>query len=190
MSNDPVFSTALAYVLLHEGSSYVDDPTDPGGATKFGISLRALQALGHLDGLDLDFNDDGHVDARDIAAMTQAEASQIYREAYWDKWGYGRINDPTVTTKVFDLAVNMGPAQAHRLAQRAIRCVWFPVPEDGVLGTQTVSALNAARPDILYASLKSEAAGFYRWLATAKPTVSKYLDGWLTRAYSNPGATQ
>jgi lysozyme family protein len=190
MSNDPVFDQALAFVLSHEGSSYVDDPADPGGATKFGISLHELQALGHLAGLDIDINRDGHVDARDIAALTQDEAALIYREAYWDKWAYGRINDPSVAAKVFDLAVNMGPGQAHRMVQRAIRSAWVPTAEDGILGSQTLSAINAASPAALYAALKSEAAGFYRWLAATKPALGKFLDGWLNRAYSNPGAAQ
>lgn len=184
MPDNPTFRQALAFVLLHEGVRYVADPADPGGATKFGISLRELQALGHLDGLDLDFNHDGHIDAADIAALTEDEAADIYLRAYWDKYGYGQIVDPRVACKVFDLAVNMGPGQAHRLAQRAIRAAWFPVTEDGVFGARTLSSVNAARGDVLLAALKSEAAGFYRWLASAKPPLGKFLDGWLTRAYS------
>ncbi len=190
MSDDPIFDKALAFVLSHEGTRFVDDAADPGGATKFGISLREAEALGHLAGLDLDVNHDGHIDAADIAALTEDEAGQIYREAYWDKWGYGRINDRDVAAKVFDLAVNMGPSQAHRVAQQAVRSARFPLPEDGVLGPQTLSAINAAPPAALYAALKSEAAGFYRWLAATKPALGKFLDGWLNRAYSNPGAAQ
>ena len=190
MSNDPAFDYALAYLLPHEGARFDNDPADPGGATKYGISLHELLALGHLAGLDLDINHDGHIDARDIAALTEDDAAEIYRVAYWDRWGYGRILDARVAAKVFDLAVNMGPGQAHRLVQRAVRSAQYSIGEDGLLGPQALTAINAATPLTLLAALKSEAAGFYRWLAATKPALGKFLEGWLTRAYSNPGVAQ
>ena len=186
MSADPIFEKALAFVLLHEGSKFVNNPADPGGATKYGISLRAAADLGHLAGLDLDLNHDGRVDAADIADLTQDEAGQLYRAGFWDRFDYGQIADFMTAAKLFDLAVNMGPVQAHKQVQRALRCAWLPVTEDGILGPSTIGAINAAHPNALCAALKSEAAGFYRQLAAVKPALAEFLDGWLNRAYSNP----
>lgn len=184
MPPDPVFDKALKFLLLHEGTKFTDNPADPGGATKFGISLRELHALGHLDGLDLDINHDDHVDVTDVQLIDAAFAAEFYRRVYWDKYGYGRIRDDRVAAKLFDLAVNMGPGQAARIAQRAIRAAWFPMSEDGTLGAATLSSLNAAPPQALLAALNSEAAGFYRWLAAVKPASATFLAGWLNRAYS------
>jgi lysozyme family protein len=179
------FPAALIVVLKHEGG-FVHDPVDPGGATHYGVSLRSVAALdGDCDGrLDFDLDRDGDVDEADIKIMTIEQAGDHYRRMWWDKYGYGAIADQAVAIKLFDLAVNMGPAQAHKIAQRAIRACWFPLTEDGVLGPQTLSSINAAESRSLVAAMKSEAAGFYRQLAATKPNLGKFLTGWLNRAYS------
>ncbi|MBI2235400.1 MAG: hypothetical protein HYU60_00320 [Magnetospirillum sp.] len=188
MSNpkgDGVFATALAIVLKHEGG-FVNDAADPGGATNFGVSLRTVAKLdANGDGrLDFDFDGDGDVDADDIRAMTPEAAAAYYRSQWWDKHGYAAIAAPEIAIKVFDLAVNMGSAQAHKVLQRAVRAAWFALPDDGVLGPQTISSVNAAEPRSLLAALKSEASGFYRTIAAAKPNLAKFLPGWLNRAYA------
>ena len=179
------FVQALAVLLKHEGG-FVNDPNDPGGATKYGVSLRTVARLdANLDGLlDFDLDGDGDVDAHDILALTPDQAGEYYCRQWWDKHGYGRINNPDIAVKVFDLAVNMGAKQAHKCLQRAIRAAWFPTTEDGLFGPQTLSSTNAAEPRALLAALKSEAAGFYRNLAATSPQSAKFLAGWLTRAYS------
>lgn len=187
-STDPHFLAAVALVLKHEGG-FVHDPADPGGATNFGVSLRFAQAELAKDGdgdgfLDGDFDRDGDVDVGDIRAMSLEDAADVYFRHWWQRHGYDRINDQAVATKVFDLAVNMGAPQAHKCLQRALRAAWFPTADDGVLGPQTLSSTNAAEARSLLAALKSEAAGFYRGLAAAKPPLAKFLPGWLNRAYS------
>jgi Putative secretion activating protein len=178
MSN---FDTAILTVLKHEGF-YSNDPHDPGGPTKYGISLRYLQSLGDLnhDGfLDGDFNEDGRVNSEDIRYMTQADALVLYRVQWWDRHQYEKIINQQIATKVFDLAVNMGAKQAHKCLQRALRSTCNVILlEDGILGEKTFSAVNNANPNELLSALRSEAAGFYRSLN--KP---RYLTGWLNRAY-------
>jgi hypothetical protein len=61
------FERAVAFVLRHEGG-YVNDPRDPGGETKYGISKRAYPRL-------------------DIKGLTEADAKEIYRRDYWEKAG-------------------------------------------------------------------------------------------------------
>lgn len=175
------FLAAVNHVLRHEGG-YVDAPTDAGGPTQFGISLRWLRSVGDVnrDGwLEGDLDHDGDVDADDIRALPLAHAVELYRTQWWDRYGYGRIGDQTLATKVFDLAVNMGAGRAHRLVQRALRAAGKVVEEDGVLGPQTLSAIDTYASRGLLPALRSEAAGFYRSLN--KP---EFLNGWLNRAYS------
>lgn len=45
------FEDFVKVILKHEGG-YVDHPNDPGGATKYGISLRFLQK----NGIDLNLD--------------------------------------------------------------------------------------------------------------------------------------
>lgn len=161
---DERFRRAVEVVLQHEGG-YVNDPRDPGGETKFGISKRQYPEL-------------------DIAGLTREQAAEIYYRDFYAKYGYARINDEAVATKVFDMAVNMGPTTAHRLLQEALVFVGYPVEIDGIIGPQTIGAANKADPERLLRVLRWLAAHRYYRIAAQRPQSRAFLIGWLTRAYS------
>ena len=110
------FADALAGVLRQEGG-YVNDPRDPGGETKFGISKRAFPNL-------------------DIANLTVDQASDIYRRDYWDVVKGDQLPS-ALAACVFSCAVNMGNDKAVRLLQRACG-----VQVDGILGQNTLRAAS------------------------------------------------
>lgn len=168
----PSFERAIAVTLKHEGG-FVDHPSDPGGATKYGISLRFLQDVG------VDIDRDGDVDADDIRELTIEQAKVLYYRKFWSRYDYGSLGGHKVAAKVFDLSVNMGPRQAHKLLQRALRACGARLDDDGILGPITRGAVRDADQDCLLVALRSEAAGFYRYLR--KPEFER---GWLRRAYS------
>lgn len=171
------FEPALEVVLLHEGG-WSDDPLDPGGATMWGISLRYV--LDELGGWDLD--GDGDTDKDDIRVLTKEQAAQVYRERWWDRYGYGRIPDQRVATKMLDTAVNVGPGQAHRLAQRALNKCGAGLKVDGVLGPLTLRALSLAPPWAFLRYMAQLQANFYTTLVVARPALSRFLGGWQARA--------
>lgn len=111
------FVRAVNLVLQHEGG-YVNDPRDPGGETKFGISKRAYPD-------------------EDIANLTRERAMELYHRDYWLPIKGDEMTSD-VATMVFDMAVNMGVGKAARVLQRALG-----VKEDGVLGPVTLSASRA-----------------------------------------------
>jgi len=158
------FRHAVEIVLRHEGG-YVHDPADPGGATKYGISKRSYPDL-------------------NIAALTREQAIEIYRRDWWDRYGYDRIKSLDVAAKVFDLAVNMGPAAAHRLLQEALVFLGHQLAVDGILGPKTLAAVNAEAPPRLLQVLRWKAAERYFSLAERRPENRAFLFGWLRRAYS------
>lgn len=114
------FNDALKTVLSWEGG-YVNDPHDPGGETKYGISKKAYPNI-------------------DIKNLTLEEAAEIYKIDYWDKCRCGDLPYP-IGTLVFDTAVNMGVHTAITLLQSAGEVV-----SDGVIGRQTISAVNGLDP--------------------------------------------
>ena len=65
-SYPPAFERAVARLLGDEGG-YVDNPADPGGETKFGITKREYPQV-------------------DIAALTRAEAIAIYFRDWWQRY--------------------------------------------------------------------------------------------------------
>lgn len=88
------FDRALAFVLAREGG-YVNDPRDPGGETKYGISRRAYPQL-------------------DIKGLTHADAGAIYARDYWTPAGCDQL-PAALAIAVFDTAVNSGVRYAKGL---------------------------------------------------------------------------
>lgn len=176
MSN---FELAIPIILKHEGG-FADDKTDPGGATNFGISLRYLKTLGELGDID----GDGDVDYFDVKNMTRDQAIDFYKKHWWDKYNYTLITDQEVATKVFDTAVNMGHSQAIKLVQRACNSLTCQLVDDGILGVNTLSAINQLEEMALLIAIKQQCVNFYLELIKRKPEFIKYKYGWLKRAYS------
>ena len=163
MPGAAAFEAAMARLLAHEGG-YVNDPDDPGGETRYGISKRSYPDI-------------------DIRNLSKAKATAIYRRDWWNRYGYGGIKDGRVAGKIFDLAVNMGASPAHKILQRAMRAAGVHVIDDGILGDKTLMAMWGVPGEVLLAAIRSEAAGRYRMLVALKPGRHKYLKGWLARAY-------
>jgi lysozyme family protein len=175
------FRIIVTDTLQHE-LGYVDDPDDPGGETKFGISKRSYP---HLD----------------ISSLTIEEAIEIYREDYWRKPRIERLADFSLARKVFDLAVNTGQVTAVMMLQRAIntvctgqvaprrRAAWRqavvralkgkPLRVDGIIGPITLSVLSACpHAAALRTALRGEAYAYYK---IGDPL---YIPGWLERLAS------
>lgn len=87
---------AIEFVLQAEGGDTVtENPSDPGGLTKYGISKKAYPEL-------------------DIRNLTEEQAKAIYYKDYWTKTGCDRLPYP-LDMCVFDCAVNQGVATALSL---------------------------------------------------------------------------
>jgi lysozyme family protein len=175
------FELAWPTVLRHEGG-YCNNSNDAGGPTKYGISLRWLKGQGLLG----DVNHDMVVDIRDIQALTVEDAGGFYRSKWWDKYGFGRVLDQTIATKLFDTAVNVGTPRAVRFAQEAAFALGaITATVDGQLGPQSVAAINAQQgsPLLLLHRMQDLQATYYRQLAESNPRLAEFLTGWLARAY-------
>ena len=149
------FNLAIAVVLANEGG-LVDNPSDPGGLTNFGISQRSYPDV-------------------DIRNLTRDGAAAIYLR---DFWHYDGVTNQALANKIFDMSVNMGHAAISILQ----RCV--SVTPDGVWGPATCAATNAvdaAMPGLLD-EYKMELANHYRNLVLANPALAQFLNGWLKRA--------
>jgi lysozyme family protein len=152
------FEKAIPHILRHEGG-YVNHPNDPGGETNFGITKRNYPKL-------------------DIKGLTKDQAIEIYLRDYWQS-AYDQLEDEAAAIKLFDMAVNMGHKQAHKLFQRAIG-----VTDDGIIGPQTIKTANATIG--LVDLVCQQQAAFYTMLATRKPQLYVFLKGWHRRAAWKP----
>lgn len=169
-------SYCLKIILEHEGGLSLNR-LDPGGATNYGISLRYLRAIG------IDIDNDGNIDEDDIIALTQRNSKEIYTKYWWDKYHYELFEDIEVVSKVFDLAVNMGPVSAHKILQKACNIVLKkPLIVDGILGTKTFNAANSGNPLQLRERLKYLAKDRYIEIIAKNPAMEWAKSGWLKRA--------
>lgn len=157
-----------------------NNPSDPGGITKYGVSLRWLKSIGY------DVNNDGDIDAADIRSLTPDQARELFRSRFWDTLHLD--NYPLCTAvALYDAAVNTGPAQAVKFLQRACSFYFGHVlADDGVAGPHTKAAVLAIATDItsdlvLAARSIKERKQFYANLAARKPSMGVFLKGWLNR---------
>lgn len=101
------FDESLEMLLLHEGG-YSDHPSDPGGPTKYGITIADYRKYIKANGT-----------AADVKAMTVAEAKTIYRARYWD----AQLCDdlpPGVDYAIFDYGVNSGVGRSGKVLRRIL----------------------------------------------------------------------
>lgn len=163
------FEEALPWVLKHEGG-WSDDPHDPGGATMYGITLATAR---HYD----------IATKEQLRDITQELVERIYLEGYWR---FDSVESQAVATKLFDMAVNLGPAAAARIAQRVCQMLGQSVTVDGRLGPISIAAINACNPDQFLRSVVQLLSQHYHDLTEHNPVLGKFLKGWLRRAEDLP----
>jgi lysozyme family protein len=149
------FDTAFSRLIGHEGG-YVNDPRDPGGETKYGISKRAYPDV-------------------DIKGLTADQAAAIYLRDYWNRARCSEL-PPPVAFQVFDTAVNSGIGQSIRFLQRAVG-----VADDGQVGQLTLNAVRRLDPEVVVARFNGQRLDFMTKLSTW----DVFGKGWARRVAKN-----
>ncbi|ATG47334.1 peptidoglycan-binding protein [Celeribacter ethanolicus] len=174
----------IAMEIVAREGGYVNDPDDPGGATKYGVTLATMQRIG----LDLDGN--GRVSETDVKRLTRDKARDIFVEHYFKG---PRIDElpPVLQASVFDMYVNAG-ANAVRILQRLLNDMGQRIAIDGAVGPQTIEAAFIAQslaPNYLADAYGIARRNYYYALADRRPGSRKYAKrrdggkgGWITRA--------
>ncbi|MEO3414840.1 holin-associated N-acetylmuramidase [Roseovarius sp. CAU 1744] len=170
-------------IVAREGG-FVNDPDDPGGATKYGVTIHTMRRLG------LDLTGDGVVNVRDVRQLTRAQAEEIFIDHYFRRPGIARLPEP-LQASVFDMYVNAG-SNAVKILQRLLRQMGQPLAVDGAIGPKTAAAATAAfnaAPDHLVDAYGIARRSYYFRLADRRPASRKYArtraggkGGWIRRA--------
>lgn len=166
--------------LIQREGGYVNDLTDRGGATKYGIIeavARANSYKGHMKDLPVDV------------------AKAIYKKQYWTAPRFDQVNtiNSKVAEELLDTGVNCGVAFAKPLLQRALNLLnnqgkegWSNLAVDGIYGPATLSALKtylAKRgregETALLRVLNILQGNRYIEIAERNPSQEKYFYGWV-----------
>jgi lysozyme family protein len=175
-SQSKKFNYAMSVVLIHEGG-LSDDKNDPGGITRYGISLRYIKSQ-HID-----IDGDGDSNRDDIIKLTQSDADRIYLIDWWSRYGYEKINDIHVATKLMDASVNMGASRAHKLAKQALNAIHHQlIPINGTLDSRTIALINTTEPSVMMDALRAQEERFYRDIVRRNPHLRCFLTGWIKRS--------
>ena len=133
----------------------MNNPKDPGGETRWGISKRSYPS-------------------EDIANLTLERARELYQRDYWSPIKGDQL-PPALALCLFDMAVNSGVPQAVRTLQKAI-----DVPVDGILGPGTLGKALSLPTEILVSYFQAERILFMSKL----DAFAAFGRGWTRRVIS------
>ncbi len=176
--------TSIADQIIAREGGFVNDPDDPGGATKYGVTIHTMRRLG------LDLTGDGSVDTADVRQLTRRDARRIFIDHYFHAPQISALPEPLHAT-VFDMQVNAG-ANAVKVLQRLFRKMEFTISVDGKIGPKTVAVAGravAAAPNHIVDAYGIERRNYYYSLADKRRASRKYArrrdggkGGWIRRA--------
>ncbi len=166
-----------------EGGQFTNYPDDPGGPTKFGATQKQYSAY------QAGKNDKTPESPSEVKNLTREQAQKFFREHYYDRYRAGEIKDDRIAEHLFDITVNPGPERSAKWAQEAVNAVkgTKSIPEDGIMGSITIGALNELSPgerQQVMDLVAEKRANHYRERAKVDTHVKKKIRGLLNRAYS------
>jgi len=174
MKQSTIKATIINRIISVEGG-YVNDPSDSGGETNFGITKKV--ALEH-----------GYISA--MVDMPKQVAFDIYAAQYWDAVMGDDLAalSSAVVSEVVDTGVNMGTRRAIMFLQRALNvlnsshALYDDVTVDGRIGAVTVAALKSylfVRDEAVVLKVLNALKGaFYIDLAERREKDEKFIYGW------------
>ena len=155
------YNKLIPVIKKWEGG-YVDDPADSGGATNKGVTLATFRQFYGKDKT-----------AEDLKKLTDAQWLYIFLNGYWDKMKASQIKNQAIANIVVDWAWASGPGTAAKYVQNILG-----INADGIVGPQTLQAINTAPQNSLFDKIKSARITFVERLAELRPKDKKFLNGW------------
>ena len=157
------FDQAFERLIGHEGK-FTNDRQDRGNWT------TGVIGKGELKGTKYGISAMTYPDL-DIKSLSLVQAKHIYKRDWWDKINADQI-DSALVFQVWDFAINAGMGTAKRKLQKAVG-----VAEDGMIGKQTIQAINNTELNDVLMKFNAERLKYY----TSLSTWPRYGKGWTLR---------
>lgn len=186
MSTKKYTSTALigsilASIIFIEGE-FSNDPYDPGGKTKFGITEVVAREYGYTG---------------EMEDLSKEQAQEIYSTLYVKQPGFDKFIDinPAIAHKLIDAGVNVGTTRVTLWLQKALNTFsrngvdYNKIKEDGSIGPATINAYKAleiTRGKTLACTLVLKALDGYQtshYISLEK--YSRFVVGWIDKRVEN-----
>jgi lysozyme family protein len=176
------FERYFPHLIRLEGILFTVTQYDLGGATKYGVTLKRYKEYclaRRIQVVLCDKNFDNKVDERDLQLTVLQDFKPVYRECYWDAVRASSINNQAIAELFVDLIVNSGVGKDNRHIKALQRIVG--VTPDGIIGGNTIRAINKSPPKVTYRRLYKYRQDFYYKIGVG--TQKKFLKGWLNRIF-------
>lgn len=176
----------IPFILKWEGG-FINDPTDRGGATNKGVTIATYEAYCKRKGYP-------RPTVEQLKNIPDADWRDIIKTMYWDRWHADDIHSQKVANILVDWVWASG---IHGIKKPQ---ALLGVKADGIVGSKTLSAVNFADPEELFAALYMERVKFINAIvahsvaayekkigrkATEKEllkfTQKRFAKGWLNR---------
>ena len=175
------FHDALNFVLKNEGG-IADDPNDNGKTTNKGISLRFLRTLSEEKLRKYGIFETPTSDT--VLGLSDDQIIKIYEGEFWDDAPFEKIQGQLLCNRVFDMCVNSGLGTGIKCLQLALKpLLKDEIKVDGILGKETLNAVNSNPESWIITAFRNERAREYKEICESHPEKKRYLNDWLTRAY-------
>lgn len=177
----------LSPIVAKWEAGFVNDKTDKGGATNMGITIGTWRQIGY------DKDGDGDIDVQDIRLLDERDFACVLK-VYWNRWQANRIINQSVANLLVDWVFTSG-AWGIKIPQRILK-----LEVDGIVGNQTLTAINLANQKIFFDSVFEARKKFFNDISNSsvlkyekeigrkatesekmKYTQKRFLKGWLNR---------
>jgi lysozyme family protein len=166
----------LARTYEYEGGSKFTSTEFDGHFTKFGIILPTLQKW-HSETKFGDFDNNKIVNWNDVRLLSWSDATQIYKNLYWDKCKADEIKSQRIANIIVDFVVNSGFRKDFLFfLQKKIG-----VAQDGKIGPKTIQAINSTNECELFNALLVWRLDYYKRITKSTPRLKGLLNGLKNR---------
>ena len=174
MAGETLKERIINQIIRIEGG-YVDDPSDSGGETNFGITVAVARHNGYIGSME---------------CMPRKVAFDIYSAKYWHAVRGDVLADlsESIAEEVIDTAVNMGPTRAGKFLQRTLNVFnkresfYRDLKVDGVIGKATLIALHSylviRDEKTIVKALNCLQGAYYITLSESREKDEQFVYGW------------
>jgi lysozyme family protein len=187
------FTYALKETLSHEGK-YSNDPNDAGGETYLGISRiyhPYWKGWEIIDETKEIFSPNTKEFIKELFTRDiYLKIEEFYKDKFWEPLHLSLINSKNISTKLFDMGVNLGIPRTAALVQTSLNVMNYgldyELKVDNMVGRITVNVINEMTKEeegeqFLLRLLSIQQGALYIKLAQNNPIQRKFIKGWINR---------